>query len=345
MKFDIARQPLVPAFVTLLAFAVAFACTIGSAPDVSGAVGAGLSAAGHPAVGSTAPAGLALTMPDRWPALLQAARPGWSQAIAALLLLFVGLTAGRMAVRYNLYAVATCLGIPLVGLVVCALGSGADYLSGLVTVTLLALSVKHFARAYCNGYAFDALFRASFYLGLYVLTAPATLPLLLLLPLSIVLFRRTFRETVVALAGLVLGPLTLGYVNWGLGGDFTAPLSYAGYAALAGSPFQLIAAWPLPRLLLAGAILLLDLAAIGCLLTDLYAVGTKARFILLFNLGTLAAACIVLCGPAATPALAPLLALPSAVLLPFLFVRMHRAAAATGYLALLAAAVAGLCLQ
>ncbi|WP_418982419.1 hypothetical protein [Alistipes sp.] len=345
MKFDIARQPLVPAFLTLLAFAVAFACTIGPVPEVSGAVGPAIAANGHPAVGGPANAGLALTMPDRWPALLQAARPGWSKAIAALLLLFTGLTAGRLAVRYNLYAVATCLGIPLFGLFVCGIGSGTDYLSGLCTVALLALSVKHFARAFCNGYAFDALFRASFYLGLTLLSDPATLPLLLLLPLAVILFRRTLREAVVALAGLVLGPLALCYVNWGMGGDFAAPLASVVQTFLSGEPLGLFAALPLPQLVLLGGILLLDLAAVFCLLTDMYAVGTKARFILLFNIGTLAAACGLLCGPAAIPTSVALAAFPSALLQPFLFVRMNRALSATIYPLLLAAAAAGLFLQ
>ena len=48
----------------------------------------------------------------------------------------------------------------------------------------------------------------------------------------------------------------------------------------------------------------------------------------------------VLCGPAATPGAAAFAALPSAVLLPFMFVRIHRGIALLLYLLLLASAVA-----
>ena len=94
----------------------------------------------------------------------------------------------------------------------------------LVANTLLAFSVKNFARSFCNGYAFDALFRASLYLGILLLTAPAALPLVALLPLAIILFHRTLRESVVALAGFLLPILAFGYVNWGARRRFHRPL-------------------------------------------------------------------------------------------------------------------------
>ena len=52
-----------------------------------------------------------------------------------------------------------------------------------------------------------------------------------------------------------------------------------------------------------------------------------------------------LCGPAATPATVALAAVPSAVLLPFMFVRIHRAIALPLYLLLLASAVISAVLQ
>ena len=65
---------------------------------------------------------------------------------------------------------------------------------------------------------------AALYLGLLPLVAPAALPLLLLLPLAVQLFRRTLRELTVALAGVLLPLFVLCYINWGVGGDFAAPL-------------------------------------------------------------------------------------------------------------------------
>lgn len=343
MQFEIARQPLVPAFLTLLALAVAYASTVGW--ESAGALAAGSAPAvlADSATGGSA-SGLAFTQPDRLLALFQVSRPGWSKALAALFILFTGLTAGRLAVRYNLYAVATCLGIPLFGMIACGVGKG-DYLCGFVAAALLGLAVKHFSRSFCNGYAFDALFRASLYLALTILVIPSALPLLLLLPLAVVMFRRTLREAVVAVAGFAAAPLALCYVNWGMGGNFAAPLAYILDTFLAGAPLGLFTALPPTRWMLPGAFLLLDLAAVYCLLTDLYAVGTKARFILLFDVCALLLSAALLCGPAATPALIALAALPSALLLPFLFVRIHRTASTAVYLLLLAAAATSIFLQ
>lgn len=336
MKFDIARQPFVPAFLTLLALAVAFVCTIGPefGPEAAAAAEAG-----------PATAGLALAMPDRLLLSFQTAHPVWSKTITVLCILITGLAAGRLAVRYNLYSVTTCLPIGLFALFACAIGGGTAYLASFAAAMFLGLSVKNFARAFCNGYAFDALFRASLYLGLTVLTAPAALPLLLLLPLSVVLFRRTLRETVVAAAGLLTGPLAFAYLNWGLGGAFTAPFAYAFDSFLTGVPLTLFASLPIERIAMLAGILLLDIAGVFCLLSDLYAVGTKARFILLFHTGVLLLCVVLLPGPSATPGTALLAAFPSAVLLPFLFVRMHRTVSTSLYLLLLAAAVAGILLR
>ena len=132
--------------------------------------------------------------------------------IAGLLMLFTGMSIGRLTVRYNLYSVGTCLAIPLYGAIACGLAVGGDCLTTFAASALLALATKNFCRSYCNGFGFDAIFRASLYIGLLPLVATAAAPLLILLPLAVMLFRRTLREVAVAVAGLLLPALTLCYV-------------------------------------------------------------------------------------------------------------------------------------
>lgn len=210
---------------------------------------------------------------------------------------------------------------------------------------LLALATKNYCRAFCNGYGFDAIFRASLYLGLMPLIYAPALPLLLLLPLAVLLFRRTFREVVVATAGLLLPIFTACYVSWGSGAEFTAPLVTVGQSAIEGMPLQLFLDIPLPALVMAGGIVLLDLTALFFFLADIYAAGTKPRFILFYNIGILVLALTLLCSPAATPEAFALLAVPSAILIPVFFVRIHRGMALPVYLIFLAAAFAGIFLQ
>lgn len=346
MKFDIARQPLVPAFLTLAALAVAALWNAGE--PVSGAIArigggifAGGTASGTGAAGQgIATAGdLVVALPGELLARFQAAHILWSRWIGGLLLLYAGMTLGRMSVRYNLYSASTCIAIPLYGIVLCGIGSGGDFLPSLTASALLACSVRHFARSFCNGYGFDALFRASLAQGVLPLVSPAAGPLWLLVPLALVLFRRTLREAAVAAAGLLLPALAFCYLNWAAGGSVSAPAATLFQAVTTGSPLALFPALPLPTLLFAGGILALDVLAILLFLSDRYAVGTKPRFILIYIISALVLTLVSLCGPAAGRSDLALAAVPSALLLPLVFVRSGRAITLPLYLILLAAGV------
>lgn len=330
MQFNISRQPLVPAFITLAALAVAAGFSMGLH-------------SGLPLVATTDT--LVIELPGTLLTQFQGAFPVWSKLVAALLILFAGMCTGRMTVRYNLYTVSTCMAIPLYAIVACGLPSGSSYLSAFAASALLALTLKNYGAAFCNGYGFDAIFRASAYLGLLVLVLPAALPLLLLLPLAVLLFRRTLREAIVATVGLVLPTALFCYINWGAGGDFTSPLTHLGSAFITGTPLGLLYQLPVLIFILFLGLILLSLFAVLLFLADRYNAGTKARLVLIFNIGILFLTVAQLCGPAASPELFPLLAIPMAVLLPVLFVRIHHSIALPIYLILLAAAFYAAILQ
>ena len=334
MKFNIARQPLVPAFLTLVAIAALAMWRAGagamSLPEQAAIPTHGI---------------LAIDSPEVLLGRFQSAYPGWSKWIGAFLILFAGTSLGRLSLRYNLYSVGTCLAIPLYGIFITGLASSSLFLAPITAATLLTLCVKNFARAFCNGYAFDALFRASFYLGILPLVTPASLPLILILPLAIVLFHRTFREVVVALAGLLLPILTFCYVNWGAGGDFSAPLTLAAEAFTNGSPFGAVCTIPQPNLVILAGTILIDLTAIIYFLTDSYAAGNKPRAIFIFLIGLSLLLVPSLLNPVAKPDTTVLLAIPSALTVPFLLVRVHHLPALLLYLLLLAGSVAVTILQ
>ena len=259
MKIDIARQPLVPAFVTLFALAVT---------AMWGGAGDGVSA--------DAPE----TMPLLGGALtrFQAAYPVWARLAAGFMILFTGMCTGRIAIRYNLYGVSTCLPIPLYAVVACGIFSGGNYLTAFAASMLLALAAKNYCRSYCNGYGFDAIFRASLYLGLLPLVyAPAT-PLVLILPLAILLFKRTFREAVVAAAGLILPLLTACYVSWGMGDEFTAPVMTLADALVSGVPLWIFKGLPLPSLVMLCVIAALALTAVDVLRGRGWAISAETAF-------------------------------------------------------------------
>lgn len=345
MKTDLARQPLVPAFLTLAALAVSAVWGAGLlAPAGTGFSAPFASLRGIPITPGFAPAAESVTLPapNELIARFQQLHPGWARAIACSLILFTGMCIGRMTLRHNLYKVGTCLAIPLYAVIACGTALDGNYLQTFAASALMALSTKNFARSFCNGYGFDRIFRASLYLGLLLLTAPAALPLVLLLPLALLLFRRTVREAVVALFGLLLPLLVYAYIDWGLGGTFTAPLLRFLSAFLSGELFGMPVRMPMPMLIASGSLVLLTILTLTLFFSDLYATGTKARFILIFNGCSFVLTILLLLGPAATRGTLALLAVPVSILLPFLFVRIRSALSDPLYLLLLVSAFAGI---
>ena len=214
-----------------------------------------------------------------------------------------------------------------------------------LAAALLTLAFRNYCRAFCNGFGFDAIFRASLYLGLLPLVNLASLPMLLVLPLAIVLFRRTLREATVAVAGLLLPGLLVAYLNWGAGGEFLAPIVTTAKAFAEGRMLALFSTLTLQQLAVLGGMLVLDLLSVLFFLSDIYAVGTKARLILIFNISILILSAATLCGPAADRGSLAMLAVPSAILLPFMMVRTHPSVSLLFYLLLLLSATLGVFLQ
>ncbi len=332
MKLQFARQPFVPAFLTLLVVCAIALWGVAPAESVGG--GAAVHASGR--IG----AGMAFAMPREMLLRFQTAWPGLARWLALFAALYAGIAVGRISVRPNLYGLNTCLSIPLFGMLACCLAGRGISLAVFCATMLLAVAVKHFCAAFRNGYSFDLLFRASFCLELLVLIQPAALPLLLLLPFGVLLFRRTQRETVVALAGLLLAPLLLCYGNWLFGGAFLAPLIAVWNDFFGGEFCALFRSGMTPWLGVAGGFLWLNICGIGSIWANFYSVGARARYLLIYNIGVLVLCIGSLCGPAVSTADAAWMAVPSAVLLPFFFVRIYATFSTLLYLTILAVAMA-----
>ncbi|MDE6864935.1 MAG: hypothetical protein K2I97_01760 [Alistipes sp.] len=329
MKLQIARQPFVPAFLTLT-LVTAVALWGMPAPDA---------ATDEPVarVADMIGSGMAISMPGEMLLQFQHTFPGWARWATLFAALFAGMSIGRISVHTNLYGVSSCLTIPLFGIFSCALADSEVSLMLFVTALLLASSMRLYCAAFRNGYSFDAMFRASFCLGLLVLIRPVALPLLVLLPFSILVFQRTLRESVVALAGLLLAPAVLCYANWAMGGTFVAPFVAVRNEFLGGIVFLSFLSADEIWLWSAGVFMGLNIWGIGSIAAHFYSVGTRARYLLAYNIGVMVFCMAALCGPAATTTDTAWMAVPSAVLLPFLFVRMVSTFATLSSLSLLAA--------
>lgn len=333
MKFDIARQAFIPSFLTLAALAPA---------AVYGPVAAAAAASAVPAVAGTV---VDFRLPGEFLVLFQNSFPGWARALTCLLIIVTGIRTGHLTVRYNLYTTNTCIAIPLYGVLAGGLTAGAADLPMFVSALFLILSIKNFCRSYSTSYAFDAIFRGALYLGILLILSPKALPLILLLPLAVIHFHRTFRELIVALTGLLLPVLLLCYVGWGLGNEFHAPLLALGEKLIAGQWLLFFVELPFGVQLLGGAAVVLLIFAMQYFYADLYAVSSKSRSILVYHLEILLLIAAVASLPGATVSVFALAAVPLSALLPLFFVRAHPGIAQPIYALCLAGAACNMILQ
>ena len=241
---------------------------------------------------------------------------------------------GRLTVRYGLYASPTCLAIPLYGFVACGVYVASDTLSTAVASWLFVRSMRNFCAAFRNGYTFNATFRAALYLGLLPLVSVAALPLPVLIVPAVFCFKRTLRECAVALFGLLLPVAATCYVGWAAGDGFLAPLEGMAAAFLTPSGYRLFDGMSPFTLAYAGLLLFLTLWSVFSFFVDFFGMGIRQRAVLCFALFALFFCGGLFAAPCATVSVLALAAVPVSVLMPLVFVRIHKTCSLTLYAAL-----------
>lgn len=312
----VSRQPLLVALLSLAAFSL----YIGFTADVG--------AAAVPCLPTDTPLGTPIGR-------FETACPGWSRTIVILCLVVCGFVLGRKTVRCNLYAVNSCLPLPLYPLAAGLLLPGGGTLAPVAALSLLAMAVYSLYNSFRYGsFTFGAIFRAAIYIGILPLIDPATLPLLMLLPLAALLFKRSLRELIVAAAGAVLPFAACSYLHWAFGGSLLTPALQIGESFAHGRTAD-FGRFPELTWIIWGVTALLLIAAIALYYRDRHTAGAKSRLILRFDiyLLLLVIGCYLL--PGASRATLLPAAVPIAALLPLLFVRLNATLAWSLYLLLL----------
>lgn len=332
MQFNVAKQPLIPAFLSLLLLTII---------ALTGATGGVVPTELY---GGFSPDVLPIPLFGQWLTQMQGAHPTLARWIGGVLMLYTGASLGRLTLRYNLYGTGTCLAIPIYGLAMMGTMSSGNYLLAIVVSMLLMLTVKNLCMSYRNGFGFDRIFRSTLFFSLLIMIEPAALPLLVLYPIAARRFRRTIRELIVALGGLLIPFVTLCYLNWGLGGEFTAPLRIFMQELTAGTMGEAVLHSTLIERIFVGGLVLLNLTAYSLFRTNSYNVSIKARHILLFTSLLLLFCLLSALLPISAWVAIALLSVPTTLLVPVLFIRLHHSIAQLLYPLLIVAAIASLVL-
>ncbi|MBR5465287.1 MAG: hypothetical protein IKU77_05795 [Alistipes sp.] len=315
MRFDLVRQPLVPAFLSLVIFMVLAMTHTASSIILSDTYY------------NLAPESLPIASLQTYVSNFATTFNGWAHIIGGFLVLFSALTIGRMTARFKLYGINTFIAMPLYALALAGMMQSPYWFVGLVASTLLTLVVKNYCYGFRNGFSFDNMFRAAMYLALLTMLYPKAAPLLLTLPMAVILFRRATRESLVALCGLLLPPLTLCYINWGAGGSFHAPMVLLYQQFIDGSWLSVLTQASLPTMIFIGTLIALNLAAYLLFRVNSYILSTRSRNTLLFASYLMLLCISLMLMPDAESTIIGLFAVPSALLLPVFFLRVRRSLA------------------
>ena len=181
-------------------------------------------------------------------------------------------------------------------------------------------------RYLCGGYVRGTDLNYAFYAGLCAALAPMlytpALPLVVLLPVAILMFGLSWREVVVMFVGLLLPFATLCYVNWLCGGDFATPVVEFFEALVCPSHYTLWGSESVVALTMMGLLLFVVLCGIASMVGDKRSVAVRQRTVLAFHVVVFVVACAAFMLPSATAGLLMLVALPAAVLMPVVLMRL-----------------------
>ncbi len=120
----------------------------------------------------------------------------------------------------------------------CCVAFPMQSLSAYIGAWLMTVALKNIAKAYKRSYSFGPVFMASFMIGVLPLLYAPFAVLIVVLPLVWLLAKRTSRELLVGMLGVMLPLFISSYVGWVRGGYFGSVYRHLGSEFCRGGLFQ-----------------------------------------------------------------------------------------------------------
>ena len=257
-----------------------------------------------------------------WLQQLQNFIPGFSAMIWGTFVVIAGLSVGRSGVRYSIYPAYTLMGIPIFGVIASCVMVSGDFLVSMLASLVMMLATRYTHRCVMRSKSFSDLSLAMLAYGvLPLIYAPAAI-LLAVLPFLIFLIRNTWRDFVVTISSLYLPILALCYWSWCGGNSFKQPLEALYTTLLTPSEFSFFSTLNPASVLLLGVLIVMVLCAFSLIISDKYSLKVNARAMMRFNSLMLLVTIGLMFAPSATATSFALIALPAAMLVPLIFVRL-----------------------
>ena len=273
---------------------------------------------------------------------LQGSIPTLSVIVWGIALFIAALDAGRFGPKYSLYPAYTLMAIPVFGILAGGVMVSSDFLLSTATMTAMLLGTKFLIRCIMRTDSFNDLSLAMLYYGLLPLIVAPSALLYVALPILVLMVRSTWRDWVVAMASMLFPLAAVCYWNWCAGNGFLSMAEQIYTSMFTASEFSFFSTLNVAGIALLGVIIVMVLCAITLIISDKYSLKVKSRAVMRFNALMLVITVAMFFLPSATASLFVLVAVPAAMLIPLIFVRMGVGFTETLYRLMLVAAAANM---
>lgn len=242
---------------------------------------------------------------------LQGSLPTLSAFIWAAVLFFASMGAGRYGTQYSLYPAYTLMAIPIVAITAAAIMVSGEMLLSAAALVIMMLATKYIHRFTMRSDSFSDLSLAMLYYGLLPLVVAPSALLYAAMPLLILFVRSSWRHWVVCTSSLAFPLLSVSYWSWCAGDGFLTPSEFSFFSTI--NP---------AGILLIGVLIVMSLCSITLIISDKYSLKVRSRAMMRFNALLLLVFVGMFFLPSATATLFAIVAMPAAMLIPLIFVRM-----------------------
>lgn len=258
------------------------------------------------------------------------------------LLIYAGLRLARSTVRVGIYSASSLAVLALGAVAIFGCVVVSDYLYLVVVVLLAAEFIGRLMYCFGANARVGYLFTAMLSVGAMPLVDNALIPLAVVVPV-VMLHRGTLREMVVILLGVAAPTLFYCYISWLMGASFSAAFWDIWNMQLTIQHDAIVAYFTIPRLILFGVMLLLNICGIIAHLKVRVTLTDTARMVWwLLILLQLLFIVLLVAMPISSPAIVVVLMLMMVVLMPQFFISVNVPTATIAYLLYVVAALATL---
>lgn len=263
--------------------------------------------------------------------------PWYGAVFYMMMALLNAMLAARIATRNMVFVTRTFQPIIFFVMVSCAVYMPYADPGAMLCAWLFIVGSQFLIESFRHKYGFESLLKGGIAIGIMPLLWPPAMVMWSAVPVALALFRRTWREGIVAFAGLLLPVAVYCYAEWFGGGEFTGFFVRAFEYISAAAEYSPLA-MDIGRMVLVCLIVLVVFLSVGAYLGIAHSMRTRPARIIIYFICMAVAGLSLFLLPCRSVAAYPVVAVSLALISPVFFVQRRGLVPALIYILLIVCA-------